>query len=116
MFITYIPVTTVQPTFYLLAIPWVNVIERLWKQLHATVTRNHTSSTMRHLMVAGGRFLDALQPFPEAGLGIASLESLVKLSGLTELFGALDALLADMASARASLDALGLKSPSLMLR
>ena len=71
---------------------------------------------MRHLMVAGGRFLDALQPFSEAGRGVASLESLVKLSGRTKLFGALDPLLADMASARATLDALGLKPPSFMLR
>jgi len=60
-----------QPVYH----PWVNVIERLWKQLHDTVTRNHTWPTLRALMAAVRRFLDAAQPFPGAGHGVASLGS-----------------------------------------
>ena len=60
-----------QPVYH----PWVNVIERLWKQLHNTVARNHTWPTLRDLMAAVRRFLDAVQPFPGAGHGVAPLGS-----------------------------------------
>lgn len=51
--------------------PWVNVIERLWKALHDTVTRNHKHTTMNQLMTAARRFLEACQPFPGAGQATA---------------------------------------------
>jgi len=41
-----------------------NVIERLWKQLHDHVTRNHRHPTIDTLVEAVRRFLDAAQPFP----------------------------------------------------
>ena len=44
--------------------PWVNVIERLWKALHDTVTRNHQHTTMASLMRAVWTFIRAVQPFP----------------------------------------------------
>ena len=49
-----------QPAYH----PWVNRIERLWKQLHDTVTRNHRQPTLPDLMQAVRRFLFACQPFP----------------------------------------------------
>lgn len=49
-----------QPTYH----PWVNHIERLWKQLHDVVTRNHTHKTLRQLMHAVYTFLRVVQPFP----------------------------------------------------
>lgn len=49
-----------QPTYH----PWVNHIERLWKQLHDTVTRNHRFATINALMHAVRAFLTAVQPFP----------------------------------------------------
>jgi transposase len=49
-----------QPAYH----PWVNHIERLWKQLHDVVTRNHTHTTMSRLMHAVRTFLHAAQPFP----------------------------------------------------
>ena len=52
--------------------PWVNVIERLWKQLHDTVTRNHRHATLNGLMSDIRRFLRAAEPFPGAGHGLAS--------------------------------------------
>lgn len=51
-----------QPTYH----PWVNHIERLWKQLHDVVTRNHSHKTMEHLMHAVYTFLHVVQPFPGA--------------------------------------------------
>lgn len=44
--------------------PEANVIERLWKQLHDHVTRNHQHPTMDSLMNAVEDFLVAAQPFP----------------------------------------------------
>jgi transposase len=44
--------------------PEHNVIERLWKQLHDNVTRNHQHPSMQSLWKAVTRFLDAVQPFP----------------------------------------------------
>ncbi len=41
-----------QPTYH----PWVNRIERLWKQLHDTVTRNHRYKNLDTLMNAVRRF------------------------------------------------------------
>ena len=49
-----------QPVYH----PWVNEIERLWKQLHDNVTRNHRFTTMKRLMQAVRHFLDTVSPFP----------------------------------------------------
>lgn len=49
-----------QPAYH----PWVNVIERLWKAMHDTVTRNHRCQSMFELCQSVKRFLDAVQPFP----------------------------------------------------
>jgi transposase len=49
-----------QPVYH----PWVNEIERLWKQLHDTVTRNHRHDNMAKLMNAVRVFLIEVQPFP----------------------------------------------------
>lgn len=49
-----------QPTYH----PWVNRIERLWKQLHETVTQHHQFDTMDELMNAVDRFIEAAEPFP----------------------------------------------------
>jgi transposase len=49
-----------QPAYH----PWVNAIERLWKALHDTVTRNHRHATLDRLMCAVRRFLQVAQPFP----------------------------------------------------
>ena len=43
-----------------------NVIERLWKQLHDHVTRNHRHRSIESLVAAVQRFLDNAQPFPGA--------------------------------------------------
>ena len=44
--------------------PESNVIERLWKQLHDHVTRNHTHRSIDPLMEAVDAFLHDVQPFP----------------------------------------------------
>jgi transposase len=44
--------------------PEHNVIERLWKQMHDQVTRNHQHPTLDSLMAAIFRFLESVQPFP----------------------------------------------------
>lgn len=49
-----------QPTYT----PSVNLIERVWKQLHEVVTRNHRHTTIEELMAAVEQFLDAVEPFP----------------------------------------------------
>ena len=49
-----------QPVYH----PWVNHIEKLWKKLHDTVTRNHRHTTMASLMRAVTCFMDTSQPFP----------------------------------------------------
>lgn len=41
-----------------------NPIERLWKQMHDHVTRNHQHASIESLVYAVRRFLDAAQPFP----------------------------------------------------
>jgi len=49
-----------------------NRIERLWKQLHDNVTRNHQHPTMQSLWNDVTFFLDAVQPFP--GTQVSTLE------------------------------------------
>jgi transposase len=44
--------------------PESNVIERLWKQMHDNVTRNHTHRTIDSLLEAVHEFLHDVQPFP----------------------------------------------------
>lgn len=44
--------------------PEHNVIERLWKQMHDHVTRNHRHRTMQDLIGAIEQFLRGIQPFP----------------------------------------------------
>jgi putative transposase len=44
--------------------PESNVIERLWKQLHDQVTRNHRHRTIEPLMEAVDEFVAGAQPFP----------------------------------------------------
>ena len=62
-----------QPAYH----PWVNVIERLWKAMHDTVTRNHRCRSMFELCQHVARFLEAVQPFPGAGHGVAHLRSAI---------------------------------------
>ncbi|MCC7412023.1 MAG: IS630 family transposase [Gammaproteobacteria bacterium] len=58
-----------QPTYS----PWVNRIERLWKTLHDTVTRNHRCKSLRELAQRVIRFLEAVSPFPGIHHALASL-------------------------------------------
>lgn len=44
--------------------PEANPVERLWKQLHDHVTRNHQHATIESLMIAVEQFLHDVQPFP----------------------------------------------------
>ena len=60
-----------QPTYY----SWVNVIERLWKAMHDTVTRNHRCRSMFESCQSVARFLAVVQPFPGNGHGVAHLGS-----------------------------------------
>ena len=62
-----------QPTYH----PWVNVIERLWKTMHDTVTRNHRCRSMFELCQSVARFLEVVQPFPGNGHGVAHLRSAI---------------------------------------
>ena len=57
-----------QPAYH----PWVNEIERLWKQMHDTVTRNHRCTTMAHLMTNVRRFLNVCRHFPGREPGLAT--------------------------------------------
>lgn len=57
-----------QPAYH----PWVNRIERLWKALHDTVTRNHRYTTLDQLMRAVRRFLEICQPFPGSDQALAA--------------------------------------------
>jgi len=58
-----------QPAYH----PWVNRIERLWKALHDTVTRNHRCRTLDQLCQHAARFLDVVQPFPGSGHACATM-------------------------------------------
>ncbi len=57
-----------QPAYH----PWVNRIERLWKQLHDTVTRNHCCQSLDTLMAAVRRFMRVCQPFPGSAPALAT--------------------------------------------
>lgn len=50
-----------------------NVIERLWKQMHDNVTRNHQHKNMQSLWQAVTRFLHAAQPFPGTNVSTIKL-------------------------------------------
>lgn len=50
-----------QPVYH----PWVNVIERLWKQLHDNITRNHRCPTMTQLMSNVRHFMSHISPFKQ---------------------------------------------------
>ena len=56
-----------QPVYH----PWVNVIERLWKTLHDTVTRNHRHGSMKALMGSVRRFMQVCQPWPGSAHALA---------------------------------------------
>lgn len=58
-----------QPAYH----PWVNRIERLWKKLHDTVTRNHQHGTMNRLMEAVRTFMALASPFPGDGMALAKV-------------------------------------------
>jgi putative transposase len=55
--------------------PWVNDIEKLWKQLHDNITRNHRYATIDRLMVAVRAFMRAASPFPGNSPSVASFGS-----------------------------------------
>ena len=57
--------------------PWVNDIEKLWKQLHDNITRNHRYSTMGKLMVAVRAFMLAASPFPGNQPSVAKYRSAI---------------------------------------
>lgn len=58
-----------QPAYH----PWVNCIERLWKAMHDTVTRNHRCRTLEELGAQAAGFLEVVQPFPGAGQASAKM-------------------------------------------
>jgi transposase len=60
-----------QPVYY----PWINRIERLWKAMHDTVTRNHRCATLYELCQDVKRFFHVVQPFPGADHGVAEFGS-----------------------------------------
>lgn len=53
--------------------PEHNVIERLWKQMHDHVTRNHRHPTMKDLICAIEQFLRGVQPFPGTKVSIQTM-------------------------------------------
>ena len=53
--------------------PEHNVIERLWKQMHDHVTRNHRHGTMQDLMFAVEQFLRGAQPFPGTKVSLLTM-------------------------------------------
>jgi transposase len=59
-----------QPTYS----PWVNEIERRWKAMHDTVTRNHRCKTFYDLAQRIIRFFDVALPFPGNQQALATLE------------------------------------------
>ena len=62
-----------QPVYY----PWINQIERLWKTLHDTVTRNHRCTSLYELCQDVKRFFHVVQPFPGAHHGVAKFGSAI---------------------------------------
>jgi transposase len=59
-----------QPTYS----PWVNQIERLWKAMHDTVTRNHRCTRFYDLAQRIIRFFEVVQPFPGNHQALATLK------------------------------------------
>ena len=57
--------------------PWVNDIEKLWKQLHDNITRNHRFKTIEQLMVAVRDFLRQASPFPGSMPSVAKFGSAI---------------------------------------
>ncbi len=57
--------------------PWVNDIEKLWKQLHDNITRNHRFKTIEQLMRAVRAFLQKVSPFPGSAPSVASFGSAI---------------------------------------
>ena len=55
--------------------PWVNDIEKLWKQLHDNITRNHRYPTIEKLMTAVRLFLREASPFPGNSPSVARFGS-----------------------------------------
>jgi putative transposase len=55
--------------------PWVNDIEKLWKQLHDNITRNHRYPTIEKLMAAVRAFLLEASPFPGNSPSVARFGS-----------------------------------------
>jgi transposase len=53
--------------------PEHNVIERLWKQMHDHVTRNHRHTTMQDLICAIEQFLRGIQPFPGTKISLMTM-------------------------------------------
>ena len=53
--------------------PKYNPIERLWKCLHDTVTRNHKHKAIEALLEAVRAFIRAASPWPGAGHATARL-------------------------------------------
>lgn len=58
-----------QPVYH----PWVNRIEKLWRQLHETVTRHHTCSSIDELLNKVWRFVEAAEPFPGSQPGLSQV-------------------------------------------
>ena len=57
--------------------PWVNDIEKLWKQLHDNITRNHRYPSMDKLMAAVRIFLAVASPFPGSSPSVAKFGSII---------------------------------------
>ena len=55
--------------------PKYNHIEKLWKQLHDNITRNHKCSTIQQLMQKVDKFLARASPFPGSKPSVAKLNS-----------------------------------------
>jgi transposase len=53
--------------------PELNEIEKVWKQLHANVTRNHQCRTMKELMRNVRKFLKNASPFPGSKPALAKI-------------------------------------------
>ena len=57
-----------QPVYH----PWINNIEKLWKQLHDNVTRNHRCANMQQLMEAVLYFMNNVSPFPGTNVALST--------------------------------------------
>ncbi|MFT4565030.1 MAG: hypothetical protein ACI9BW_004800, partial [Gammaproteobacteria bacterium] len=57
--------------------PWVNHIEKLWKQLHDNITGNHRYPTINKLMRAVRIFLREVSPFPGNAPSVAKFGSAI---------------------------------------